>query len=618
MIERLNRHLWLLTIPALLLGFAIFMQNLLETSLWADEGWTIAASAEPTPLRVITEWVSIDVHPPLFFMELNLWRLFTGDTIFEMRYFSVLVSLLGVAVAYRLGKRYFGVRTGLLTALFIALHDLVRVLTQEVRHYPQQILLTTLALWAYWGFWQRPTRGRMIVFVLSGAAMLYTHYWGGLVLLALGLHALITRREYLGRMVMGFVGIGLLYLPWLPALVNQITLERPGGLPHALENSLTVYKVLAFQLIGIPELFWIVLALVGTMAAFGSRPPRWRPSPATLAPLLVVLLIPPLSILLNTTYPTLSFRSLAVVIPPLMLLAAHGLAQFRQRERLVVLTFILMFSLTTASARPIDRAPWPQVANELALHSDDSDVILLELDTDEYAVAYYLEQFGTPVDFAHSETTRARHPDEYESFMAETLDDKDGIWVAKLGWPGLPEEEDIRPELVTRDWVITAPELDHYGIYIYRPILLWRLDRPPEPDAGPVAVYGDELRLMRAQAATKPGGVTLNMLWSPMQAPQTDYTVSVILFDAAGRVLTNADSRPLNGLSLTPTWEAGGLYYDTRFLAGDLEPGRYELGVQVYSFVDASVSEIELLTTDDCTDDPDCHFAIVDSVEVAS
>jgi hypothetical protein len=133
-----------------------------------------------------------------------------------------------------------------------------------------------------------------------------------------------------------------------------------------------------------------------------------------------------------------------------------------------------------------------------------------------------------------------------------------------------------------------------------------------------VAVYGDELRLMRAQAATKPGGVTLNMLWSPMQAPQTDYTVSVILFDAAGRVLTNADSRPLNGLSLTPTWEAGGLYYDTRFLAGDLEPGRYELGVQVYSFVDASVSEIELLTTDDCTDDPDCHFAIVDSVEVAS
>lgn len=607
---------WLLVLAVLLLGFAIFMVDLTKTGLWADEGWTIAASAEPTPLHVITEWVANDVHPPLFFMELNLWRKFTGDTIFEMRYFSVLVSMLTIALAYRMGKAYFGERAGVLTALFMALHDLVRALTHEVRHYPQQFLMVTLTLWTYWRFWKDPNRRRMIAFVLSGTALIYTHYWGGFVLMMLAIHALITRRDHLRRMVVAFVVIGLLYIPWLPVLYNQITLERPGGLPHALENSRRVYSVLTFQMLGVPEWFWFVLAMIGIMGAFGARPIRWRPSPATLAPALVAIVIPPLSILINTAYPTLSIRSLAVIVPALMLLAAHGLAGFRKREQLAVLAFILLYSLTTTSSGPVDRAPWEAVAGYLAARADSTDVVLLELDTDEYAVAYYLSQTGGDVDYAHSETTRSLHPEEYEAFMTEALAGVDGIWVAKLGWPGLPEEDDIRPELVGQGWTLTAPEIDLFGIYIDRPILLWRLDRPPVPEADPIVTYGESLRLMRAEADANPGGITLNMLWSPSEQPQREYTVSVVLFDAAGAVVTNADSRPLDDASSTTTWEPGGLYYDTRVLPGDFPAGTYRLAVQVYSFTDETFTGIDLLQADDCADDADCHYVIVAEVEV--
>jgi len=129
----------------LLLGFAVLISGLLDTSLWADEGWTIAATAESNLVNVVTEWVVGDVHPPLFFINLSIWRSFTGDSLFELRYFSVIVSMLGIAITYRAGRSLFGRRAGLLAALFYSLHDLIYVLTHEVRHYPQQVALSALA-----------------------------------------------------------------------------------------------------------------------------------------------------------------------------------------------------------------------------------------------------------------------------------------------------------------------------------------------------------------------------------------------------------------------------------------------------------------------------------------
>ncbi len=598
--------LWWLALLPLLLGAALFITGLTDTSLWADEGWTIAASAEPDPLRVVSEWVAVDVHPPLFFTNLNLWRLFTGDTILELRYFSVLWSLVGVALAYRIGGELFGGRAGLLAALFYALHDLIAVLTQEVRHYPQQMALALLVPGLYWRFWQRPDRWRGIAFVLGAAALLYTHYWGGFVLLALAVHALMTRTRRLRPFVLAFGGAGLLFAPWLPVLYHQITLERPGGLPHALENSRQVYAVLVYQLAGIPEWLWLILALVGAFGAYAAMPPRYKPSPASLIPLLVAVLPPVLSVLVNTVYPTLSFRSLAVIVPAVILLAAHGLAQFRARERRVVLAFIVIYSLTSSSAQPIERPPWPQIAAYMTQRSGENDVILLENDTDEFALAYYIEHTGTGVDYAHTEAERLLRPASYAAYLDAALDGKTGLWVSKLGWPALA---DIRPELEARGWVQSAPELD-YGMYNDRPILVWRLDRIP--DGPPRATFDETLRLLRAEAIQHDDGVTVNLLWSPAEMPAQEYTVSAFLL---GPAFANHDSRPLDGLSPTSDWEAGGLYFDSlRVDTAGLPPGEYAVGVQVYSFADIDFSQIVNAPVDDCSADADCRFIVIDTL----
>ncbi len=604
---------WSILLGVLLLSFFVLVHNLDETSLWADEGWTIAATAETNPINVITKWVDEDVHPPLFFINLNIWRQFTGDTIFEMRYFSVLITLIGIAVMYRLGKAMFSARTGVIAALFFGLHDLVTVLTQEVRHYPQQQTATALALWMYWRFWQRPTRNRGVAFAISGAILIWSHYWGGLVLLALALHALVTRRQNLQPYILANVSIGLLYLPWLPSIYGQVTTERPGGLPHALANSWTVYKTLAYQLVGIPEILWLVLAGIGILGTLHATQHRdWLPTPASSLPVLVIVVVIGLSLLMNAQYPTLSFRSLAVIIPPLAVLVARTLSQFRLREQAVMLAFLLIHSLATTSAGPVERPPWPGLADFLASHTTSDELILMEMDSDEYALAYYLDHSGGDLRYLSSQHEREKNPDEFPAFLTESLVDVDGLWLARFGY--FEPEHDIRPLLETMGFVQTAAPLMEWGIYVDgRPIEVFRYDRVPDE---PLVVFGNVMGLMHYSYTLHDDWVTVNLLWSPTVKPEQTYTISTFMLQPGIPLERQHDSYPFEERSPTLEWEADGYYADSHRLPLPSVPGHYLVGIKVYWFLDANFTQLEIAPASDCSASETCEFIFIGEVEI--
>ncbi len=599
----------------LLLGAGVWIYGLTDTSLWADEGWTIAASSEDSPVEVISAWVADDVHPPLFFIGLWGWRQFTGDTIFEMRYYSVLLTLIGTAIMFRLGRAMFSPTAGIFAALFYSLHDLVIVLTQEVRHYPQQLMFTALAVWLYWRFWERPTRGRGIAFALAGAALIYSHYWGGFVLLTLGLHALFTRRRNFRPYLLANLAMVALYAAWLPVIYHQITLERPNGLPHALDNSWVVYKTLAYQLVGIPEAFWLVLAAVGILGTFtATDPKRWRPTVASILPAAVVILTVGLSLLLNTDYPSLSWRSLAVIIPSLCLLAAHTLAQFRWREQLIMVGFVVIYALTTTSAGPVIRPPWPAMSDFLARHSTQNDVILFELDTDEFAVGYYLDHSGVDMRHVSTETMRESNPDKFGVYLDQLLADETGVWVAKLDWPYY----DIRGDLAARGFVATAAPVT-WPATVGRPIEAWRYDRPPQGE--PRTTFDGVLQLFRPVVDVHANQITVNMLWSPNAKPAWNYTVSVFLLNMGGGLACvndcQHDSYPFENRAPTLNWEAGGLYFDSHTLdIANLPSGRYQVGVKVYYFTDTNFTQLTIAPASDCSANAACELILLAPIEI--
>ncbi|MCI0712299.1 MAG: glycosyltransferase family 39 protein [Chloroflexi bacterium] len=165
----------LIILAVLLLNTLLLINDLDSFGIWADEGYQIVTSGYTLP--EITREAAGDVHPPLSYYVLHVWRQLTGDSFFAMRYLSVLFILLATATVYRIGQDLFNTTTGLLAELFFTTHDLVLVRGREIRLYPQAIFLVALVIWCYWQFYQHPSRGRGIAFVLSSATLIYTHYW---------------------------------------------------------------------------------------------------------------------------------------------------------------------------------------------------------------------------------------------------------------------------------------------------------------------------------------------------------------------------------------------------------------------------------------------------------
>src|SRR5690606_23133367 len=137
-------------------------------------------------------------------------------------------------------------------------------------------------------------------------------------------------------------------------------------------------------------------------------------------------------------------------------------------------------------------------------------------------------------------------------------------------------------------------------------INLWRMDRRPEGE--PLAIYGELLTLLSVEASAHEDGVTVNLLWSPNQTPDRDYTVSAFIL-GADNSFRNHDSMPLEGLSRTLSWNTDGLYFDSHFIpTDDLPTGEYQVGVAVYYFTDNTFTEIDNLVVDNCNDDSECRF----------
>ena len=78
--------------------------------------------------------------------------------------------------------------------------------------------------------------------------------------------------------------------------------------------------------------------------------------------------------------------------------------------------------------------------------------------------------------------------------------------------------------------------------------------------------------------------LAVTLFWQSLQDVSADYVMQVRLLDEAGNIVATADGRPVNGTSLTNTWEAGKVFEDTHIL--EIEPGTpagaYQVEIAVF------------------------------------
>ncbi len=445
-------------------GYAL--RGIDEQSLWFDEAWSAYAVRNPAPttfepprgLRALTltparaattdvlttlNRVRGDVHPPLYFLLLDGWVWLVGDSVFALRYLSLLIGLVGVASLLWLARDLFGSPAGSYAFALYGASLLFVAYAQEARMYT---LLMTLAIGmtaAYGWLLRRATRWRIGVYAVLTALALYTHYAAALVLLAHGLHVLLTQPGRLRVWLVAMVGAAVLFGPWLPVVWSQLGANPSGALAVPVATDIAAVRGLWLMLTG--GWGWLV-ALVLIAAGVGAvRVPAWRRG--LLLAGLWFAITPLVLLAVNAAVmPLFQVRYVLAALPAFALLLAAGLTaiyQVRWGRWFASLALVVLVGVQV-TARPALIPPKPDYAGTVAQAAAARDP-LAPIITDmalRDPVRYYAPRYDLTVGPSVDMSWRDHSADEVTTIV-------DGFESAPVVWT-------VQPVNVAKTWYTVA------------------------------------------------------------------------------------------------------------------------------------------------------------------
>jgi mannosyltransferase len=211
-------------------------------SVWFDEAYSIALAKRPVgELLYLT---SIDTHPPLYYLLLKVWAGVFGWSEFALRSLSVLAMGGAVIVGAYLVKRLFGVKAALMTLLFLVFAPFLLRYGFEIRMYSLASLIGVSATYVLVCATEVKDRTRKIwlyaAYAVLVAVGVFTLYYTVLLWIT---HVIwfwlsLRRKEPVFKQPwwLAYAGSVLLFLPWLPTFVKQIS----NGALAPISQQLTV------------------------------------------------------------------------------------------------------------------------------------------------------------------------------------------------------------------------------------------------------------------------------------------------------------------------------------------------------------------------------------------
>ena len=290
---------------------------------WIDEGLSIGIASHdffdiPGVLRQ-------DGSPPLYYLLLNLWTGVFGTSEEATHALSLTFATLTIPAGLWAGWTLAGPRVGLIAATFFAGSPFLTAYAQETRMYALVVLLSLLVTATFLHAYVRRDRRHIPLFAVAVAALLYTHLWAAFLVLGTIVAAavLVQRsadRRALGRdLALGFGLAFVLYLPWIPTALYQVS---HTAAPWALGPTWRAVQQIPHTLIGSDREI-LITGIVAACGVYGLWHARRR---ADLPLLLTTVLLLGAAIVLAWTVSKLSdvwvSRYFAVFLGPLVLVEA--------------------------------------------------------------------------------------------------------------------------------------------------------------------------------------------------------------------------------------------------------------------------------------------------------
>lgn len=500
------------------IGAAFRLYHLDAFGIWRDEAQTVFLARHSFPVGILNALMYADVSPPLYYFLLHFWEQILGSD-WGLRFLSVVFGLVTIPLLYWVGQRIFNADVALLAALAGALSPHHIVVSRTVRMYTILPMISLLAMYFVYRFvttpagtartWSRHMAWWGIVF--SFVLLLYTHNAGAFLVLAA--NAFFTwemvwreeTRKLFWSWMMAQLCVALLYVPWVPAVLQQLRSQGAvmgPWLPQQsrLGNALRLFNELTGLAWpgGRPWLWMAVCALsvftIRFRRTFVAFCMRFRTSLnlalcCFVGPILLAALATPQTIGLIPSYVTL------VAFPGMCYVVARGVNAVRSR----VLSLLLLLGLCvvwvqTVSVTYVRRTSnLREVASYVSMYIGREDVIVIAPDYLASSFNYYYdgsqEQVAFPSAFGRVEEITwvgwadhwknvAQSIDRTLEYLASELQEGARLWfIAPLGgYPNDPYFSQIRALKGRFDDIYGSPRLvdsfpaavESAEVYIYR------------------------------------------------------------------------------------------------------------------------------------------------------
>jgi 4-amino-4-deoxy-L-arabinose transferase-like glycosyltransferase len=170
-------------------------------------------------------WTHMDfvVHPPLYCTMLRLWRNIFGDGDAAARSFSIVCSLIAMALLFFIARTQLGIWAATWAALLIAVAPTQILLARQVREYMLLQMLAMAALLALLRIEKSNHRGNVIALGLCVLGMMLTHYFAIGAAVAIGVYVLMRLRGNKRRdaIIALFVAAVIYAIVWGPFAWRQ-------------------------------------------------------------------------------------------------------------------------------------------------------------------------------------------------------------------------------------------------------------------------------------------------------------------------------------------------------------------------------------------------------------
>lgn len=454
--EKLKDKIMLICIWGLAAFFTgLYISLLFNHNIWTDEAFTLQLLRGN--IKDIIMGTAADVHPPLYYLYAKIFEVLFGEALIAQKIAAIIPMAATLVFAAAVIRKHFGDMAAFLSILFLTCIPCSMEFALQVRMYSLALFFVTVCgVYAYLAFKNGGIK-EFVIYALSGTAAAYTHYFAfvsviviaGLLFLAI----VICQRDRLVKWALSAVGMIVLYIPWMPFFIKQVTsVEQGYWIPEITPDVIWSYFTWTFDLELVPGMVFVFLIILKGASTYNTVKIAKEKAEFEIYAL-ACMLVPTLTVILGVVLSWLKtpiYRD-QYVFPALGLLALFfGISMRNAKKSILIMISIFLLFVGAVQYKECFRQEYrstyvPETEAFFEANLQDGDYVIYNWET--FGFIYecyfpgerleYLERFDFSKDFRtvwflHT----AGMPEIDESVLAAN-----GLQVEVMGHFGIEHNE---------------------------------------------------------------------------------------------------------------------------------------------------------------------------------